>query len=336
MAYPSNSMPRSLSERAVRSARFSALKRALRAYQPALRQPARHNAGPSLRLKADLTLLLVAAVWGVAFAPQRSAMGHVGPFTFAAARFALGGLALLPIWAWRRREKALVVAPWARTLRGGMALGLLLFGGASLQQIGLIYTTAGKGGFITGLYIVIVPFLLAMVWRERIEWNCWMGAGLATVGLFLLSVQTGLQLAPGDGWVLLGALAWALHVIAVGHLAPGHDPIILALLQYIVCALLSALAALAAEWGTWGNVLDAWPAVLYTGVCSIGLGYTLQVAAQRHTPATHTAIILSLESVFAALAGWLLLGELLTLRMAAGAGLMLMGIVATQVKMRVG
>jgi len=209
-------------------------------------------------------------------------------------------------------------------------LGVLLFSGASLQQIGLIYTTAGKAGFITGLYIVIVPLLLTLIWRQRVGWMCWLGAALATVGLYLLSAQVGLRPAPGDGWVLAGAFVWALHVIAVGRLAREADPLQLAFIQYITCALLSALAALLFERNTWTGVLAAWPGVLYTGIFSIGVGYTVQVMAQRYTPPTHTAIILSMESVFAALTGWLILGEVMTPRMITGALLMLTGILAAQ------
>jgi drug/metabolite transporter (DMT)-like permease len=207
---------------------------------------------------------------------------------------------------------------------------LLLFVAASLQQLGLVWTTAGKAGFITGLYIVIVPLLLALVWREWTTWSSWLAAGLATLGLFLLSVQTGFQLAPGDKWVLLGALVWALHVIAVGQLAPGHDPLRLALIQYAVCSLLSLPAALLLEPGTWPGLLLAVPAVLYAGVLSIGLGYTGQIVAQRHTSPTHAAVILSLESVFAALSGWLALGEALSARQLAGCGLMLGGMLLAQ------
>lgn len=285
--------------------------------KPALPSPSRF----SPRVWADLALLIVAVIWGSAFVGQRTAMEHSGPFTFAAARFALGGLMLLPLV--RRRKRAS-----ARLARSGILLGLLLFGGASLQQIGLIYTTAGKAGFITGLYTVIVPLLLTAIWRERVGWHCWTGAGLAAAGLYLLSVQGGLRLAPGDGWVLAGAFMWALHVITVGRLAPDLDPFQLALAQYIVCALASALTALLVEWGTWAGVLAAWPGVVYTGIFSIGIGYTVQIIAQRHAPPTHTAIILSLESVFAALTGWLLLGEVMTPRMLGGALLVLLGILA--------
>ncbi len=301
--------------------------------------------------RADLALLLVAVVWGSAFVAQRTAMQQqLGPFAFNTLRFALGSLTLLPVIAARdaarrahstgargpapappRSLSALFQALSHNTiLPGGMVLGTILFGAASCQQIGMMHTTAGKGGFITGLYIVIVPLLLRLVWKERAAWSCWLGAGLATLGLFLLSMQSEWRLAPGDGWVLVSAFLWACHVIAVGRWVPGRDPLRLALAQYLVCALLSVVAALTLEGPTWGNLELAWPSVLYTGVLSIGLGYTIQVMAQRYTLPTHTAIILSLESVFAALAGWLLVGEVMTTRMSLGAILMLVGALVAQ------
>ena len=214
----------------------------------------------------------------------------------------------------------------------GLLLGLLLFGGASLQQLGLVTTTAGKGGFITGLYVVLVPLLLALFWRDRIGWGNWAGAGLAVVGLFLLSInlREAFRIDPGDVWVLLGAFMWAMHVIAIGRLAPGHDPLKLAAVQYVACALLCAAAALVLEWGTWGGVLKAAPSILYAGVLSTGLAYTGQVVAQRHTPAADAAIILSMESVFAALSGWLALGETLTGQQLAGCALMFVGMLLAQ------
>jgi drug/metabolite transporter (DMT)-like permease len=261
-------------------------------------------------------------------------MERVGPFAFNAARFAVGGMTLIPIIGWRR----LRAIPRGE-LRRGALLGLLLFAAASLQQIGLIWTTAGKAGFITSLYVVIVPVLLALIWRSRVGWTGWLGAGLATAGLLLLSVRVGggdplglanVRLAPGDGWVLGSAVLWALHVIAIGRIAPDRDPLRLALIQFAVCSLLSVPSTLLLEPGTWPGLVLAVPAVLYAGVLSIGLGYTGQVVAQRHTSPTHAAIILSAESAFAALFGWLILGEGLAPRQLAGCGLMLSGMLLTQ------
>ena len=294
-----------------------------------MRDPARAR---DERLRADLFLLLVAVVWGSAFVGQRLGMEQVGPFAFNAARFTVGALTLIPIIGWQR----LRATPRAE-LRRGALLGLLLFAAASLQQIGLIWTTAGKAGFITGLYVVIVPLLLAALWQEWSTWSSWLGAALATVGLFLLSAQisrTDLRLAPGDGWVLGSAVVWALHVIAIGRIAPGRDPLRLALVQFIVCAMLSVPASLLLEPGTWAGLLLAAPAVLYTGILSIGLGYTGQVVAQRHTTPAHAAIILSLESLFAALFGWLILGEALSPPQLVGCGLMLAGMLLAQLPVK--
>jgi drug/metabolite transporter (DMT)-like permease len=249
------------------------------------------------QIRADVTLLVVAAVWGSAFVAQRMGMEQIGPFAFNATRFALGGLVLLPIYVVGTRffGKNRV----SDDLRGGVLLGLLLFGGASAQQIGLVHTDAGRAGFITGLYVVIVPLLLALVWRER---------------------------------AVAGAFLWASHVIAIGRIAPGRDPLRLAMVQYFVCAILSLLAALALERRTWDGILLAGPAIVFTGVLSTALGYTTQVIAQRHTPPTHAAIILSTEAVFAAFFGWLLLGERLTPQQLVGCGLMLAGMVVAQVR----
>ncbi len=278
------------------------------------------------RLRADLSLLLVAAIWGSAFVAQRIGMDQVGPFVFNAVRFAVGSVTLIPILGWRGLH-----APSRDELRSGGILGLLLFAGATLQQVGLVWTTAGKAGFITGLYIVFVPLLLTVVWREWIGWKSWAGAGLGAAGLFLLSVGADFRLAPGDGWVVGSAFIWALHVIAIGRFTPGRDALRLAFLQYLICSLLSVPLALLVEPGTWGGLIFAAPAVLYAGVVSIGLGYTAQVVAQRHTAPSHAAIILSAESVFAALAGWVVLGEALSSRQLAGCGLMLAGMLLAQI-----
>jgi drug/metabolite transporter (DMT)-like permease len=280
----------------------------------------------SERLQADLSLLLVAVIWGSTFVAQRLGMAEVGPFAFNAARFAVGSLTLIPVLG----RKRLRLPSWDE-LRSGALLGVLLFAAATLQQVGLIWTTAGKAGFITGLYVVIVPLLLALVWGEWAGWTSWLGAGLGAAGLFLLSVERGFQLAPGDGWVVAGALMWALHVVAIGRVAPGRDPLRLAFLQYAICGLLSLPAAFVLEPGSWGGLLLVIPAILYAGVLSIGLGYTTQVIAQRHTTPTHAAIILSTESVFAALAGWLVLGESLSGEQLLGCGLMLAGMLLAQV-----
>lgn len=285
-------------------------------YSPASRRSFRSHA----------LLMLTAMIWGFAFVAQRAGMTHIGPFTFNAIRFALGAAVLSPFV---RRE-----VPRGRSsmadARGILITGALLFLGASSQQAGLVFTTAGKAGFITGLYVVLVP-LMALPLGYRPGVAAWCGSILATLGLYLLSAQRGLSLAPGDGLVLLGAFWWAAHVLAIGHFSPRIGPLRLARAQFAVCAALSAAIAMAAESHGFGGIRAAILPLLYSGILSVGLGYTLQVVAQEHTSPSHAAIILSLESVFAAVGGWAVLGERASSRQAVGCAVMLAGMICSQI-----
>lgn len=288
----------------------------------------------SLQTRANLLLLLTSVIWGFAFVAQRSGMQFVGPFTFNAVRFAIGGVLLLPLAAYldrqRQRSDMAVVPIRNRTLLGGGVLaGLFLFGGASLQQAGLVYTTAGKAGFITGLYVVLVP-IIGLAFGQRTAAGTWVGATLAAVGLYFLSVQGDFTVQVGDILVLLGAFVWAGHVLLLGYLSPGTDPVKLACLQFFACAGLSLLAAALFEVITTAGLRAALLPILYAGVMSVGVGYTLQVVGQRYARPSHAAIILSLESLFAVVGGWLLLGEELGARGLAGCALMLAGILISQ------
>ena len=276
-------------------------------------------------------LLLAAVIWGLAFVAQRIGMEHVGPFTYNGVRFFLGALSLLPL-LWLGRHSAVPVGAggWRPILGGGLLAGLILFAGASLQQAGIVYTTAGKAGFITGLYVVIVP-LLGLLWGHRTPWSTWIGAALAVAGLYLLTLTDDLTLAEGDGLVLIGAFFWAGHVLVIGWLSGRHiEPVLLACLQFIVCAVLSLAVAVVTEpitlAGLWGGAMP----ILYGGLLSVGVAYTLQVVAQRDAPPAHAAIILSLETVFAALGGWLLLNESLSGRGLIGCALMFAGMLLSQ------
>ncbi|HRD67977.1 MAG TPA: DMT family transporter [Candidatus Competibacter sp.] len=287
---------------------------------------------PALKaLKAELLLLLTAVIWGFAFVAQRVGMEHVGPFTYNGVRFILGALSLLPLLLIGRRPAAAGhPGRWRPILTGSLLAGLLLFAGASLQQVGIVYTTAGKAGFITGLYVVIVP-LLGLLWGHRTPWSTWTGAVLAAAGLYLLTVTGDLSLAEGDGLVLLGALFWAGHVLIIGWLSGRHiEPVLLACLQFVVCAALSLLVAVAFEPITLAGLEGAALPILYGGLLSVGVAYTLQVVAQRDAPPAHAAIILSLETVFAALGGWWLLHETLSGRSLTGCALMFAGMLLSQ------
>jgi drug/metabolite transporter (DMT)-like permease len=298
------------------------------------------------QLKSNTLLLLAATIWGFAFVAQRVGMQFIGPFTFNAIRFALGGLVLLPLTLISHRPSSKPVGTpslsdsgrrtggplWLRSLGGGGILaGIALFAGSSLQQIGIVYTTAGKAGFITGLYVVIVP-ILGLAWRQRTNRATWLGAFLAVAGLYLLSVQTGLRIDRGDLLVLISAFFWAGHVHIIGWLSPRHNPFRLACVQFWTCSLLSFVATLTVETYSVGAILDAAVPILYTGVMSVGVAYTLQVVAQRRAHPSHAAIILSLEAVFAALGGWFVLNESLSLRALCGCCLMLGGMIVSQLR----
>ncbi len=287
----------------------------------------------SRRWLANGLLLITAAVWGGGFVAQRAGMTYIEPFTFNAVRFALGAGALAGIVHARvRRMPDATAVAWIsrQALRSGGLLGLVLFLAASFQQVGIVYTTAGKAGFITGLYVVLVPVAGTLLLGERHGSMVWVGALLATAGLYLLSVTGAWHMEKGDLLVLVSALFWTVHVLLVEHLAARHDSLRLAAQQFAVVAVLSAIVAAGWETMTLGGLQKALPAILYGGLVSVGVGYTLQVVAQQYAIAAHAAIIMSLETVFALLSGALLLGETVSLREATGAMLMLAGMIVAQ------
>lgn len=288
----------------------------------------------SFSLKSDLLLLLTALIWGVAFVAQRVGMDYVGPFTYNGIRFALGVLVLLP-FAVKKASRGDLGTERLNTVStktlfwGAVATGVTIFLAASLQQVGLLHTTAGKAGFITGLYVVIVP-ILGVCLRLATNRGTWIGAVLAAAGLYLLSVTEQFTIAYGDFLELLGAVLWAVHVHLIGWLSPKMNTFRLSVAQYAACSVLSLLWAAFFEHIVFAHILKAALPIFYGGVMSVGVAYTLQVVAQKKAHAAHAAILLSLESVFAALGGWLLLNETLGPRGLLGCGLMLGGMLISQ------
>ena len=283
--------------------------------------------------RADILCLVTAGIWGLAFVAQRIGMDSVGPLAFNGVRFALGALVLAPlaVRSLRYPAPAPFLAggepgfPW----RSGLLAGTVLFSGATLQQVGLTCTTAGKAGFITGLYVVLVP-LLGLFFGQKPARGDMFGAVAAAVGLYFLSVTESFTLAPGVGLELLGAFFWAGHVLVIGWLSPRTRALPLAAAQYAVCSILSLLGAFLFEDTTLAGLRGAlWP-ILYGGIMSVGVAYTLQVVAQRDAKPTHAAILLSFESVFAALGGWMFLSEHLGVREFFGCALMFGGVLLSQ------
>ena len=279
-----------------------------------------------MRLKADLTLLIISVIWGTAFVAQRVAgqMGSV--YLFNGARYLLAALAVLPFVGRN------IISSTPRAQFQWMFLaGFLLFLASALQQVGLVYTTAGNAGFITSLYVVLVPIVLFSLWRERLRWLSVAAVGIAVAGAFLLSTGGRFEVRAGDALELVGALFWAFHVVVLGKFASRFESISFSVGQLAVCGLLNLGVGAFVETSLPLN----WPlaaAILYTALFSLGLCYTLQIWAQRHTPPADAALILSLESVFAALAGWWLLDERLEAIQVLGCVLIFAAVLLSQFK----
>lgn len=282
----------------------------------------------SQALRADFLMLITAMIWGSGFVAQRIGMDHIGPFLFTGLRFALGALALLPLLLQQSRN---LPAPFCERslLLGGLLMGLALTLGINLQQVGLLFTSVTNSGFITGLYVIVVP-LLGMIIGQKTGIGTWLGALLAVAGMALLSIGENFQVASGDWIQLAGAFVWGLHVLLVSFFVGRHDAIRLAFLQFVTCAVVSLILAAVFEETSLELIWLAAPALIYGGVFAVGVGYTLQVVAQKHAIASHAAIILSLEAVFAAIAGAIFLDESLSLRGYAGCALMFVGMLIAQ------
>ncbi|NHC11254.1 DMT family transporter [Stutzerimonas degradans] len=290
----------------------------------------------SQALRADFLMLITAMIWGTAFVAQRVGMDNIGPFLFTGLRFALGALALLPLLLYQGRHAARHEPFMQRgLLLGGLAMGLALTLGINLQQVGLLFTSVTNSGFITGLYVIVVP-LLGLIVGNRTGLGTWLGAVLAVGGMALLSIGENFQVASGDWIQLAGAFVWGLHVLLVSFFVSRHDAIRLAFLQFATCAVVSLILAALFEETSLGAVWLAAPALLYGGLFAVAVGYTLQVVAQKHAIASHAAIILSLEAVFAAIAGALFLDESLSARGYFGCALMFIGMLTAQLWPRSG
>jgi len=278
-----------------------------------------------MRLKADITLFIISITWGSAFVAQRVA-GELGSvYLFNGARYLLAGLVVLPFMRLkisipREQYKWMFVA------------GFLLFLAAALQQVGIVYTTAGNAGFITSLYVVLVPLVMFFGWSEKPHWLSIVAAGLAGVGAYLLSTGGRFEVQRGDALELVGVVFWALHVALLGKVASRFEVMSFSAGQLIICGILNLIPGLFIEKPIFTLPLAG--ATIYTAVFSLGLCYTLQVWAQQHTPPVDAALILSLESVFAVLSGWLLLSEKLAQIQIFGCFLIFIAVMLSQFKER--
>ena len=283
-------------------------------------------------MKNNILLVLTALIWGCAFVAQSVGMDFVGPFTFNMARFLIGAIVLLPvIWFMDRQRKtgAEKGAGQKTLIIGGICCGIALAVASTLQQWGILFTTVGKAGFITAMYIVIVPLLGIFIGKKvrPLIIGC---VAIAVVGFYFLCMTESLRLGLGDFLVLLCAIAFSIHILVMDHFSPKVDGVKMSAIQFLTAAIISAVPTLLWEQPVLTEILQAWQPVLYAGVMSCGVAYTLQIIAQKNADPTVASLLLSLESVFSVLAGWVLLGQELSLKELFGCVLIFCAIILAQ------
>ena len=285
------------------------------------------------QLKGILQLLFATTIWGCAFVAQSVGMDHLEPMSFQAIRSALAVLALVPVIFLMDRSPKSFLPRWQdpKLWKTGILCGLSLFVAQGLQQVGLLYTEPGKAGFITAMYIVLVP-VLGLFLGRRCGLSVWLSVALAVAGLYLLSCVGVTKINIGDILILGAAAAFAVQIVLIDYLAQQMDGVRLNCIQFLVVTVLSALAAAFTESPTWDGIIACALPLLYTGVLSSGVAFTLQILGQQHLPPEPASLIMSLESVFAVLAGWVLLGQTLSPTEALGSALVFAGVLLSQRK----
>lgn len=283
-------------------------------------------------IRNSMLLFTAAVIWGVAFVAQSVGMDYMGPFTFNGTRFLLGGIVLLPLVAMRKRnhEKMKLHAPNRKVLLfGGICCGLVLCAASTFQQFGIMYTTVGKAGFITTLYIILVP-VLGIFMKKKVAGKVWIGALIAAVGYYLLCMHGDFVLSMGDGLVFVCAILFSVHILVIDYFSPKADGVALSCIQFLVAGIICLVLAFLFEEP---RVADLWAGLvplLYTGILSSGVAYTLQIVGQKDMDPTVASLILSMESVVSALAGWAILGQGLSARELFGCVLVFAAVILVQ------
>lgn len=292
------------------------------------------------KTKNTFLLLLTAFIWGIAFVAQSVGMDYVGPLTFNASRFIIGAIFLIPCIAFldklKEKEnqaacKNIPAAPQNKKvlITGGICCGIAIAAASTLQQYGIAYTTVGKAGFITALYIVIVP-ILGIFLKRKPRLIIWFSVLLALVGLYFLCMTDSLSFSKGDTLVLLCAFVFSLHIMIIDHFSPMVDGVRMSCIQFAVAGVLCGIPALIFEHPTFSSLIAAWAPILYAGILSCGVAYTLQIVAQKNYDPTVASLLLSLESVFSVLAGWVILHQALSPREIFGCVLVFIAIILVQ------
>lgn len=281
-------------------------------------------------VKNSLLLLLTATIWGVAFVAQSVGMDYIEPFTFNCIRSILGGITLLPVIFLGKGKSE----PPSRTLlTGGICCGILLFAASNFQQFGIQYTTVGKAGFITACYIILVP-IMGIFLKKKCTPLIWLSVLFALAGLYLLCITEEFSLGKGDVLVLICSFLFALHILVIDYFSPKTDGVKMSCIQFFVCGILSGICMLFTETPSFSNIRSAAVPLLYAGIFSCGVAYTLQIVGQKNMNPTVASLILSLESSISVLAGWILLGQGLGLREAVGCILMFAAILLAQLPVK--
>lgn len=292
---------------------------------------AEEEGGLILRFRGNLFLTMAAFIWGTTFVAQHVSMESLGPFTYAAARYFLGFLFVLILWFFSRgqRTEKKQAGTYHSGWKTGIGAGLIMFAASSLQQVGMVYTTAGKASFITCLYIIFVPVFSVFLGR-KIRWENWLSAALAMSGLYLLCVKADLSFSAGDAIIFVCSVFWTFHILFIGRYAELSDCIEMSVAQLGVCFLGSLAGALLLESIVWADLWKQAFPIFYGGVMSSGIAFTLQIIGQRYAAPSHAAIIMSLESVFGAVASWIILQEEMNRTEIFGCALMFAGMLFVQ------
>lgn len=284
------------------------------------------------QVRGSLLLLLAASIWGSAFVSQSVGMEYVGPFTFNCVRSLIGGIVLIPCIAFLNRgksKKKMMASEKKRLLLGGICCGIALTTGSTLQQFGIMYTTVGKAGFITAFYIIIVP-ILGMLLGKKCGMSVWISVVIALAGLYFLCITDGFSIGKGDIYVFLCAIAFSIHILVIDYFTQFNDGVKMSCIQFFVCGIICFVPMMLFEHPEIGTILLAWKPILYAGVMSCGVAYTLQIVGQKHMNPTVASLILSLESVTSVIAGFFVLHQNLSQRELIGCVLMFIAIILAQ------
>ena len=279
-------------------------------------------------------LLLTAFIWGVAFVAQSVGMDYIGPFTFNCVRSLIGGMVLIPLILFLRRKEQKNGNEEIRnyrknTIAGGICCGFFLAVASSFQQFGIMYTTVGKAGFITALYIVIVP-ILGIFMKKKVAPIVWASSVIAIIGFYMLSISGQVSINKGDILVLICAVLFSLHILVIDHFSPRGDSVAISCIQFFTSGIICGIGMLLFENPQISDIIEAYVPILYAGIMSCGVAYTLQIVGQKNMDPTVASLILSLESVFSALAGWLILGQSLSVKELIGCGLVFAAVLLAQ------